>query len=294
MDHEISDRPIATPELIAAAIPQQTGYGKLVVLSSNFAGKEFELSRPQMIIGRTDENDIVVNHRSISRNHAKVVREPDTGRYTISDLQSSNGVRVNGNDYSKVELRRGDVVDLGHVRLRFVEPGEDFLFSRDAVITDVPEAGGKKGLMVAVVLGILVLGGVLVFFLTRGPSNEGGNGSGTGSSGLVSPQPDAGPAGDDSQVAVAPVDATEAVTTPDAASVAVWTKSFEKPGWDACAPASCRTTSAYVVTSRRRRRADAFITAMRRISASASAATHASITTSTPWSRRAIEIRPGS
>jgi len=186
-------RPLARPELIAAALPQQTGFGKLVVLSSNFAGKEFELSRPQMIIGRTDENDLVVNHRSISRNHAKVVREPDNGRYTISDLQSSNGVRVNGNDYSKVELRRGDVVDLGHVRLRFVEGGEDFVFARDAVITDVPETGSKKGLLVAIVLGILVLGGVLVFFLTRGPSDN-TNGTGPGTSGMVNnpdPKPDA-------------------------------------------------------------------------------------------------------
>ncbi len=207
-------RPLARPELIAAAIPQQTGHGKLVVLSSNFAGKEFELTRPQMIIGRTDENDLVINHRSISRNHAKVVRESNDNRYTISDLQSSNGVRVNGNDYSKVELRRGDVVDLGHVRLRFVEPGEDFVFARDAVITDVPETGSKKGLLVAIVLGILVLGGVLVFWLTRGPSDNsgGGNGTGPGTAGLVSPdkpdKPDA-----DTQVGVNP-------TPPDAADVA--------------------------------------------------------------------------
>src|SRR6185503_14728513 len=106
--------------------------------------------------------------RSISRNHAKLTREPDTGRYTISDLQSSNGVRVNGQDYGKVELRRGDVVDLGHVRLRFVEAGEDFVFARDAVITDVPDVGGKKGLFVAVALAIVVLGGIGVFFAMKG------------------------------------------------------------------------------------------------------------------------------
>ena len=163
-DTDPAGRPVATAAAGRRAAPQPVGYGKLVVLSSNFAGKEFELTRPQMIIGRTDENDIVINHRSISRNHAKLVREPETGRYTISDLQSSNGVRVNGQDYGKVELRRGDIVDLGHVRLRFVEPGEDFVFARDAVITDVPEAGGKKGLLVAIVLGVLVLGGVGVFF----------------------------------------------------------------------------------------------------------------------------------
>jgi len=167
-DTDPAGRPVATAAAVAA-MSAPVGYGRLVVLSSNFAGKEFELSRPQMIIGRTDENDIVINHRSISRNHAKLVREPETGRYTISDLQSSNGVRVNGQDYSKVELRRGDVVDLGHVRLRFIEPGEDFLFSRDAVITDVPETGGgKKGLLVAIVLAVVVLGGVGVFMMMRG------------------------------------------------------------------------------------------------------------------------------
>ncbi|HEU4610984.1 MAG TPA: FHA domain-containing protein [Kofleriaceae bacterium] len=166
-DTDPAGRPVATTAQVAA-LTQPVGYGKLVVISSNLAGKEFDLTRPQMIVGRTDENDIVVNHRSISRNHAKVTRDPETGRYTISDLQSSNGVRVNGQDYGKVELRRGDTVDLGHVRLRFVEPGEDFVFSRDAVIADVPEAGGKKGMLVAILLAVLVLGGVGAFFAFKG------------------------------------------------------------------------------------------------------------------------------
>jgi pSer/pThr/pTyr-binding forkhead associated (FHA) protein len=177
----------------AAAVAAMTapgGYGKLVVLSSNFAGKEFELSRPQMIIGRTDENDIVVNHRSISRNHAKLVREPETGRYTISDLQSSNGVRVNGSDYGKVELRRGDVVDLGHVRLRFVEAGEDFVFARDAVITDVPEAGGRRGMVVALIAAIVVLvASVAVYTWRQATSESNRHGSATGSPGATAGVP---------------------------------------------------------------------------------------------------------
>ena len=183
-DTDPAGRPVATAAAVAA-LTAPVGYGKLVVLSSNFAGKEFELSRPQMIIGRTDENDIVINHRSISRNHAKLVRETDTGRYTISDLQSSNGVRVNGQDYGKVELRRGDVVDLGHVRLRFVDAGEDFVFARDAVITDVPDVGGKKGLLVAVVLGVVVLGGIGVFFAMKGGGGD--DGKKTGSDEIVTP-----------------------------------------------------------------------------------------------------------
>ncbi|HET9991586.1 MAG TPA: FHA domain-containing protein, partial [Kofleriaceae bacterium] len=171
-DTDPSARPVATPAQVAA-LTAVTGYGKLVVLSSNFAGKEFELTRPQMIVGRTDENDLVVNHRSISRNHAKITRDTDTQRYTISDLQSSNGVRVNGQDYGKVELRRGDVVDLGHVRLRFVEPGEDFVFARDGQIADVEGTGGKRGAMIAIVLAVIVLGAVAAYFAFKGSGGGG-------------------------------------------------------------------------------------------------------------------------
>jgi len=150
-----------------------SGNARLVVLSSNFAGREFDLTKPQMVIGRTDDNDVVINHRSISRNHAKVVREPETGRYTISDLQSSNGVRVNGEEYGKVELRRGDIVDLGHVRLRFVDIGEDFVFGRDAQAVDVP-TGGSKGLWIALA-GLIVVGGIVgVVLATRGEGKSEG------------------------------------------------------------------------------------------------------------------------
>jgi len=216
-DTDPSGRPVATAAQVAA-LTQPAGYGKLVVISSNFAGKEFELTRPQMIIGRTNENDIEVNHRSISRNHAKITRDPESSRYTISDLHSSNGVRVNGQDYTKVELRKGDVVDLGHVRMRFVEPGEDWLFSRDAVIADIPEGGGsKKGLWIALLV-LLVGGGVAAFFVLGGKKDNGGTGQ-VGSGGPVVVGNQVGSSGSDtgtdngsSGVAM--------VATPDAATVA--------------------------------------------------------------------------
>ena len=46
---------------------------RLVAVSSNLAGEEFLIGLREVIMGRTDENDVVVNHRSISRNHAKVI-----------------------------------------------------------------------------------------------------------------------------------------------------------------------------------------------------------------------------
>ena len=98
----------------------------MFVLTTDLAGMEFQLDRASLVIGRTDENDIVLSHRSISRHHAKVVRDGD--HYTIVDLQSANGVRVNGEDYERIELNPGDIVELGHVKLRFVGPFETFVF----------------------------------------------------------------------------------------------------------------------------------------------------------------------
>ena len=170
-----------------AAMAAPGTYARIVVLSSNFAGREFQLTKQQVIIGRTDDNDIVINHRSISRNHAKIVREADTGRYTIMDLQSSNGVRVNGEDYGKVELRRGDTIDLGHVRFRFVEAGEDFLFARDAQIVDVPVRKSKTWLYALV--GVAVIGGVIAVVASGGggggkkPEAAASTGTGTAGSG---------------------------------------------------------------------------------------------------------------
>jgi pSer/pThr/pTyr-binding forkhead associated (FHA) protein len=138
--------------------------GRLVVVSTNFGGREFLLDRPAMVIGRTDDNDIVINHRSISRNHAKILQEGN--RYTIVDLDSSNGVRVNGEEYKKVELRRGDLVDLGHVKLRYVEPGEDFVFDRDATLVDVTARPPKRNKALVVAISSLVaIGGVIGIIL---------------------------------------------------------------------------------------------------------------------------------
>jgi len=112
-------------ETVAAGAP-----ARVFALTTELAGMEFALNRASLVIGRTDENDIVLNHRSISRHHAKIVRDGE--QYTIVDLQSANGVRVNGEDYERVELNPGDMIELGHVKLRFVGANERFVFDARA------------------------------------------------------------------------------------------------------------------------------------------------------------------
>jgi len=69
-------------------------------------------------IGRNRENDLVLNNSSVHRFHAVLSRDP-AGKFTIVDLDTANGVRLNGVRVKSKEIGDGDVVELGEVRMRF-------------------------------------------------------------------------------------------------------------------------------------------------------------------------------
>jgi len=144
----------------ASQMAPTTQSARLVVLTTELAGTEIRLDRPSLVVGRTDENDVILNHPSISRHHAKIVR--DGGRYTVVDLQSANGVRVGGESYERVDVQAGDVLELGHVKLRFVGPQESWLFDpRDYLPRSrrkLKLGGAVAGIALAAIL-ILVLQG---------------------------------------------------------------------------------------------------------------------------------------
>jgi pSer/pThr/pTyr-binding forkhead associated (FHA) protein/tetratricopeptide (TPR) repeat protein len=95
---------------------------KLVCIKGPMAGREWPVSKTEVIIGRGQENDVVVDHRSLSRQHAKIVL--NGSQYRVVDFNSSNGTLVNGERYAQVDLKRGDVIELGHVKFRLMWPGE--------------------------------------------------------------------------------------------------------------------------------------------------------------------------
>ena len=97
---------------------------RLLCVSTQFAGQEFSLTGTETVIGRVSENDIGIDHRSVSRQHAKIV--VNQRRFKIIDMQSANGTFVNGEPYAQTELKRGDLIELGHVKLRFIPPGEHY------------------------------------------------------------------------------------------------------------------------------------------------------------------------
>lgn len=71
--------------------------------------------KTDLAIGRTEGNDLVLNHPSVSRKHAKL--EARDNRWWIVDLKSTNGVKVNGNLITEAEVTAGDKVHIGSVQL---------------------------------------------------------------------------------------------------------------------------------------------------------------------------------
>lgn len=69
----------------------------------------------ELTIGRTEGNDLVLNHPSVSRRHARIESRDD--RWWIVDLKSTNGIKVNGNLVGEAQLGAGDRVLVGSVQL---------------------------------------------------------------------------------------------------------------------------------------------------------------------------------
>ncbi|HSL94949.1 MAG TPA: DUF3662 and FHA domain-containing protein [Thermoleophilia bacterium] len=77
----------------------------------------FELAQDVTVLGRSRRCDIVLTDPNVSRQHAEVRRAG--GEFVVRDLDSTNGLRVNGRVVKQATLRAGDRVELGTTELRF-------------------------------------------------------------------------------------------------------------------------------------------------------------------------------
>ena len=91
----------------------------LVGISIDYKGKTFPLEEDEVSVGRGDENAITLNNSSISYAHCKLVRNGTT--YSLQDLDSTNGTRVNGQAVKDVKLQDRDVVHFGALEFIFAD-----------------------------------------------------------------------------------------------------------------------------------------------------------------------------
>ena len=92
----------------------------LVICNGGFEGMAYELASEETIIGRNPTTDITLLDENISREHSIILRDPETGTYSIEDLQSTNGTKVNGKRVRSADLQHEDEIEIGHTRFRFL------------------------------------------------------------------------------------------------------------------------------------------------------------------------------
>ena len=112
-------RRTAAPEAAAPSRQQAEGpsRGKLVILSGPLAGQVFHMVDDVTTIGSVAGNTLVIPDGSVSRRHAAI--KIDQMRYEVADMNSTNGVLVNGQRIHKVFMKDGDRVQIGTTELQF-------------------------------------------------------------------------------------------------------------------------------------------------------------------------------
>lgn len=94
------------------------------VLTLLFKDKEighWALDKPLFRIGRTPDNDIVIDNLAVSRIHSVI--EDDKGGYYIRDCDSLNGTIVNGRRVGRALLKNADEMQIGKHKLVFQTSG---------------------------------------------------------------------------------------------------------------------------------------------------------------------------
>ena len=84
-------------------------------------GQRFALTREETSLGRSQESDVFIGDRRVSRRHAKIRWE--SGGYVLIDLGSTNGTYLNGRHLNHpVMLHTGDEITIGSARFTFQDP----------------------------------------------------------------------------------------------------------------------------------------------------------------------------
>jgi hypothetical protein len=103
----------------------------LVIESAGFAGRVIELNLGANRFGRGSENDVQIEHPTVSYRHCEVVLAHDG--VLVRDCASAKGTFPDGVRIREARLVRGQVLRLGKVKLRVEETGINIVIPRFAV-----------------------------------------------------------------------------------------------------------------------------------------------------------------
>ena len=104
------------PQPTEAATPSELGVEREVV-TLNVDGRRHEVSKRRTLIGRSKDCDIQIDDPSASRKHAELRQEGTA--YWVVDLDSTNGLEVNGMRTQRAKLDHGDKITIGATEIAF-------------------------------------------------------------------------------------------------------------------------------------------------------------------------------
>jgi hypothetical protein len=103
------------PPAEAVSVDEVDLSGEVVVLTAN--GTRHEIGQRRTVIGRSKDCDIQIVDPNISRRHAELRQEGTA--YWMVDLDSTNGIVVNGRRLKRAKLESGDTIALGSTEVVF-------------------------------------------------------------------------------------------------------------------------------------------------------------------------------
>ena len=90
---------------------------KIIVTFNGLIQQEVSINKSRITIGRRSGNDIVIDHLTVSGQHA-AIDTTSNGSFVL-DLGSTNGTTVNNQPVKKHLLQNDDVIDIGEYKLRY-------------------------------------------------------------------------------------------------------------------------------------------------------------------------------
>ena len=91
---------------------------KLILSMDGAVMKEYPLNKERTTIGRKPHNDIVIDNLAVSSEHAAIVTILNDS--FLEDLDSTNGLAVNGTPTKKHFLQNNDVIEIGKYKLKYL------------------------------------------------------------------------------------------------------------------------------------------------------------------------------
>jgi len=91
---------------------------KLILSMDGAVLKEYILNKERMTIGRKAHNDVVIDNLAVSGEHAAIVTILNDS--FLEDMDSTNGVMVNGTQVKKHFLQNNDVIEIGKYKMKYL------------------------------------------------------------------------------------------------------------------------------------------------------------------------------